>query len=171
LRAFNEIYWRRASAEPKTADMAYGPFFYPLDAVLHWNRIYGPYGFQQYQCLIPDPTAQAAIRALLEAIAESRTGSFLAVLKRCGDIASPGLLSFPRSGTTLALDFPQTEALSTGLLPRLDVIVRESGGRLYPAKDAHMTAQDFRHSYPAWEQLERLRDPALLSRFWKRVTQ
>jgi len=97
-------------------------------------------------------------------------GSFLAVLKRCGDVPSPGLLSFPKPGTTLALDFPQNDRLAAELFPRLDAIVRESGGRLYPAKDAHMSGEDFRRAYPAWRQVEALRDPALLSRFWRRVT-
>jgi FAD/FMN-containing dehydrogenase len=171
LRAFNELYWRKAPRARKTDPVGYDPFLYPLDAILNWNRIYGPKGFQQYQCLIPEAEAQTGIHALLAAIAESGTGSFLAVLKRCGDVPSPGLLSFPQLGTTLALDFPQTEQLGTTLFPRLDAIVREAGGRIYPAKDAHMSGKDFRRSYPAWSQLEALRDPALLSRFWKRVMQ
>jgi FAD/FMN-containing dehydrogenase len=169
LRAFNELYWRKAPRERKHAKVGYDSFFYPLDAVLKWNRIYGPKGFQQYQALIPARDARAGIHALLAAVAESGTGSFLAVLKRCGNVPSPGLLSFPQPGTTLALDFPQTERLATTLFPHLDAIVREAGGRLYPAKDAHMSGDDFRRSYPTWGQLEALRDPALLSRFWQRV--
>lgn len=91
-------------------------------------------------------------------------------MKRCGEMTSPGLLSFPMPGITLALDFPQHNDLEQKLFPRLDRIVREAGGRLYPAKDAHMTGEDFRFFYPAWETIEALRDPALLSHFWKRVT-
>ena len=106
---------------------------------------------------------------LLRTIADAGQGSFLAVLKRCGDMASPGLLSFPLEGTSLALDFAQSEALESVLFPRLDAIVRAAGGRLYPAKDAHMSGADFRRAYPAWEQLEALRDPSLMSRFWSRV--
>ena len=170
LRAFNELYWRKAPKGRKTRKISYDPFFYPLDVVLKWNRIYGPKGFQQYQALIPEREARQGIHALLAAIAESGTGSFLAVLKRCGDVSSPGLLSFPMPGTTLALDFPQTDSLEKTLFPRLDAIVRETGGRIYPAKDAHMSGEDFRRSYPGWRQIEALRDPALLSRFWKRVT-
>ena len=171
LRAFNELYWRKAPATRMRARGGYAPFFYPLDAILKWNRIYGPKGFQQFQALIPEREARAGIHALLAAIAESGSGSFLAVLKRCGDVPSPGLLSFPQPGTTLALDFPQTDRLVSTLFPRLDAIVREAGGRIYPAKDAHMSGEDFRRSYPAWGQLEGLRDPVLMSRFWKRVTQ
>jgi FAD/FMN-containing dehydrogenase len=168
LRAFNTLYWRKAPATPRHAVTGYDPFFYPLDTILHWNRLYGPRGFQQYQALIPDREARVGIRALLTAIAASGRGSFLAVLKRCGDVPSPGLLSFPQPGTTLALDFPNAGDL-TALFARLDAIVREAGGRLYPAKDAHWSGVDFRRSYPTWTTLETLRDPALHSRFWQRV--
>ena len=108
---------------------------------------------------------------ILASIAASGSGSFLAVMKRCGDVPSPGLMSFPMPGVSLALDFPQHQRLESGLFGRLDQIVRAAGGRLYPAKDAHMSGDDFRAFYPAWQQVEALRDPALLSLFWKRVTQ
>ena len=170
LRAFNALYWRRASRSRRTARIDYDRMFYPLDAVLDWNRIYGRRGFQQYQAVIPERDARAGIEALLGVVAKSGTGSFLAVLKRCGDVPSPGLLSFPQAGTTLALDFPHTGRLESTVFPRLDAIVRETGGRIYPAKDAHMSGEDFRRSYPAWPRVEALRDPALLSRFWERVT-
>ena len=169
LSAFNNAYWRLHPAKRTGKRSRYEPFFYPLDRVLHWNRIYGRRGFQQYQCVIPDASAEVAMGELLAAIADSGQGSFLAVLKRCGDLPSPGLLSFPLPGTSLALDFPQSETLENVVFPRLDEIVRAAGGRLYPAKDAHMSGADFRQAYPAWEQLEALRDPALMSRFWRRV--
>lgn len=171
LRGFNEVYWRKAPKSQHQTTIGYDPFFYPLDAILKWNRIYGPSGFQQYQALIPATEAKAGIRALLAAIAKSGTGSFLAVIKRCGDVRSPGVLSFPQAGTTLALDFPQNGRLIADLFPRLDAIVREACGRIYPAKDAHMCGEDFRRSYPDWKLIEAIRDPALMSRFWKRVTQ
>lgn len=171
LRALNGILWRKQPSGKRHVRVGYEPFFYPLDGLLHWNRLYGQKGFQQYQCLIPGfgDQAKAPLHALLNTVAVSGTGSFLAVLKTCADIPSPGLMSFPRAGVTLALDFPQTDLLASQLFPRLDSIVRESGGRLYPAKDAHMSGEDFRRSYPAWSRIEALRDPALLSRFWKRV--
>jgi FAD/FMN-containing dehydrogenase len=169
-RVFNSLYWRKAPAFRQRMTVGYDSFFYPLDAILNWNRIYGTKGFQQYQALIPEREARAGIRALLAAVAEYSSGSTLAVLKRCGDIPSPGLLSFPQQGMTLALDFPHTDRLASILFPRLDAIVREAGGRMYPAKDAHMSAQDFKHSYPAWRQIEAIRDPALESLFWQRVT-
>jgi FAD/FMN-containing dehydrogenase len=170
LRAFNTLYWRKAARGRRSVRMGYEPFFYPLDGLLQWNRLYGPRGFQQYQCLIPENCARPAIRELLEAIAASGSGSFLAVLKRCGDLSSPGILSFPQAGVTLALDFPQNDRLASDLFPRLDAIVRAAAGRLYPAKDAHMTGEDFRRAYPRWREVDSLRDPALMSRFWQRVT-
>ncbi|KFE54476.1 FAD-binding oxidoreductase [Pseudomonas syringae] len=170
LRSFNSLYWNAHPKQRSAKRSAYTPFFYPLDRILHWNRIYGRKGFQQYQCVMPEANAEVAMAELLSAIADSGQGSFLAVLKRCGDIASPGLLSFPMPGTSLALDFPHNSELINGLFPRLDAIVRAAGGRLYPAKDAHMSGSDFRQAYPAWERLEALRDPSLMSRFWKRVT-
>lgn len=170
LRMFNLIYYRSHKSGRNRSVISYEPFFYPLDRILHWNRIYGPRGFQQYQCVIPERFAPSAIRELLHAIAAAGQGSFLAILKRCGESASPGLLSFPFPGVSLALDFPQKEQLNTKLFPHLDTIVRQAEGRLYPAKDAHMSAEDFRHFYPAWKHVEALRDPMLCSRFWKRVT-
>ena len=164
LRAFNELYYRRQRKPFEISRVGYDGYFYPLDSLLEWNRVYGPSGFQQYQCVVPAASARDA------RISSSGTGSFLAVLKRCGDIASPGLLSFPMEGTSLALDFPQHEMRNAQLFDALDTIVREAGGRIYPAKDAHMSGADFRAAYPQWQQLESLRDPAMLSHFWKRVT-
>lgn len=170
LKCFNNTYWRAQPAKRTRKNIHYEPFFYPLDGILNWNRIYGRRGFQQFQCVIPESNAEAAIHELLSAIAKAGQGSFLAVLKRCGETPSPGLLSFPMPGTSLALDFSQRAELNSGLFKRLDQIVAESGGRLYPAKDAHMSGEHFRSFYPAWEQVETLRDPAFKSRFWKRVT-
>lgn len=169
LKAFNHLYYQHHGIGAERMD--YARFFYPLDRLLEWNRVYGPRGFQQFQCVIPDGAAADALREILQAIAAGGRGSFLAVLKRCGDLASPGLLSFPLAGTSLALDFPQHERANRQLFARLDSIVAAAGGRLYPAKDAHMSAADFRQAYPAWEQVEALRDPALCSRFWQRVSQ
>lgn len=169
LKAFNFAYWHTKPAKPKRSRVAYQPFFFPLDSIHHWNRMYGPKGFQQYQCVIPRTTEQDAIAELLKQINDARQGSFLAVLKRCGQQPSPGLLSFPIEGTSLALDFPNPHRLES-LFNRLDRIVREAGGRLYPAKDAHMQGSDFRHFYPQWEQIEACRANDINSHFWHRVT-
>ncbi|AGH82704.1 FAD-binding oxidoreductase [Ralstonia pseudosolanacearum] len=170
LQGFNALYFRGRRSGEVRSRVSYDRYFYPLDSLLEWNRIYGRAGFQQHQSVVPPHAARDAVRAILDAIAASGTGSFLAVLKRCGNAASPGLLSFPMEGTSLALDFPQREALNTRLFARIDAIVREAGGRMYPAKDAHMSGADFRAAYPQWQQLEALRDPAMLSRFWERTT-
>ncbi|WP_027795706.1 FAD-binding oxidoreductase [Paraburkholderia acidipaludis] len=171
VRLFNQLYYRRQRPGIELARMDPASFFYPLDSIRNWNRIYGRRGFQQHQCVIPEANARDALRVMLRTISASANGSFLAVLKRCGALASPGLISFPMRGVSLALDFPQEERRNTALFARLDAIVAEAGGRLYPAKDAHMSGEHFRTAYPAWQELERLRDPALMSRFWKRTTQ
>jgi FAD/FMN-containing dehydrogenase len=171
LRAFNTLYYHRQCKRDVTACVGYEPFFYPLDGLLGWNRMYGRAGFQQYQCVVPQQQGREVIRAVLQGIAASGTGSFLAVLKQCGQIASPGLLSFPLPGVSLALDFPQRDQANERLFAKLDALIHEAGGRLYPAKDAHMSATHFKRAYPDWEKVEAMRDPQLMSRFWKRVTQ
>lgn len=171
LKLFNNAYYGLHKPGRHASQGSYDPFFYPLDSILNWNRIYGRQGFQQYQCVIPDAAAEDAMQEILSSIAASGSGSFLAVMKRCGDVRSPGLMSFPMPGVSLALDFPQQGQLDNSLFSRLDSIVRAANGRLYPAKDAHMGASDFQAFYPDWQQVEQLRDPALLSLFWKRVTQ
>jgi FAD/FMN-containing dehydrogenase len=118
--------------------------------------------------VVPEIDQMDAVQAMLLEISKAGMGSFLAVLKQFGDKTSPGWLSFPMLGTTLALDFPQRPGLES-LFARLDAIVTEAGGRLYPAKDAHMSAEHFRQFYPDWERLEQYRDPALCSKFWQRV--
>lgn len=170
IRAMNALYRHARPRRQRRAVVGYEPYFYPLDGIGRWNRLYGPRGFQQHQSVIPEADAESAIVAMLAAVADSGAGTFLAVLKRFGTASSPGLLSFPRPGITLALDFAQEEGLEDVLFPRLDAITREAGGRLYPAKDAHMRGEDFRRAYPDWQKVEALRDPALSSRFWKRVT-
>jgi FAD/FMN-containing dehydrogenase len=171
LRAFNTLYYHRQLKKEVASLVGYDPFFYPLDRLQQWNRIYGRAGFQQYQCVVPLQNGCEVIRAVMQQIAKSGTGSFLAVLKQCGELSSPGLLSFPMSGVSLALDFPQRDQINERLFKKLDALVHEAGGRLYPAKDAHMSATHFKQAYPQWERVEALRDPQLSSHFWKRVTQ
>lgn len=169
LRAFNQLYYHRQQSIRRQAKIDYDPFFYPLDGILHWNRIYGKNGFVQYQCVIPKQQAKEAIRAILQRISHSGEGSFLVVLKMMGDKAGKGLLSFPQEGATLALDFPFRGQKTLALLSTLDALVLEAAGRLYIAKDARMPADVFRRSYPQWQQLEAMRDPAIVSDFWRKV--
>jgi FAD/FMN-containing dehydrogenase len=170
LRAFNLLYYNRQRKRRLRETVHYIPFFYPLDAVLEWNRIYGPRGFFQYQCVLPRDDARAAVRELLGRIAASGEGSFLAVMKEFGDLRSPGILSFPRPGVTLAVDFPNRGRRTLQLMEHLDEVVRSAGGRDYPAKDARMSAENFRHYYPRWRDLLPFIDPRISSSFWRRVT-
>jgi L-gulonolactone oxidase len=169
LKLFNSSYQQLGRMRAGRGVRNYDGFFYPLDTILHWNRLYGRNGFYQYQCVIPDAAGRAPIRALLAEIAASGEGSFLAVLKRFGDRPSPGLLSFPEPGLTLALDFRNRGTATLDLLGRLDRIVAEASGRLYPAKDLRMPRALFEAGYPALKRFEKHVDPACLSEFWKRV--
>lgn len=169
LRSFNALYYHQQRQTVAHATTHYEPHFYPLDAIRNWNRMYGPRGFMQYQCVIPPADAEARIAQLLKVIAASGSGSFLAVLKQFGSLASPGMLSFPRPGTTLALDFPNQGARTLLLLDRLDEIVATAGGAVYPAKDARMSGAHFRQYFPNWETFLQFVDPQFSSSFWRRV--
>ncbi|SOD98729.1 FAD/FMN-containing dehydrogenase [Caenispirillum bisanense] len=168
VRAFNALYYRRPGAR-YCGRSHFQPFFYPLDGILRWNRMYGAAGFYQYQCVVPPDTARTAVPRLLDAISRAGEASFLAVLKTFGDVPPPGLLSFPGPGTTLALDFPNRGRSTLRLMTALDDIVRKAGGRLYPAKDARMPADLFRSGYPQWRAFAEYRDPAFASDLWRRV--
>jgi FAD/FMN-containing dehydrogenase len=170
LRVFNRLYFHRPAAHVVDAIWHYRPFFYPLDSILEWNRIYGPRGFFQYQCVVPTQAAEDALSEMLRRIAGSGMGSFLAVLKMFGDAPSAGMLSFPRPGVTLALDFANRGSRTLALLDSLDAITRRAGGAVYPAKDARMSAASFQQYYPAWKEFARYVDPRFSSSFWRRVT-
>jgi FAD/FMN-containing dehydrogenase len=169
LRTFNALYYHRQRQSVVHATTHYEPHFYPLDGIGDWNRIYGPRGFMQYQCVVPPAGAKDCVAHLLRVIAASGSGSFLAVLKQFGTLSSPGMLSFPRPGTTLALDFPNNGERTLHLLDRLDDIVAEAGGAVYPAKDARMSGQHFRKYFPVWEPFSQFVDPRFSSSFWRRV--
>lgn len=169
LKPFNAAYYALNARKAGPGVAHYEQFFYPLDKINHWNRMYGRKGFYQYQCVIPDVTARPAIAALMAAIASSGQGSFLAVLKTFGDRQAAGLLSFPMAGATLALDFPNLGAKTTKLFDTLDVIVREAGGRLYPGKDARMPKVLFEGGYPELEKFQRFRDPGISSAMSRRL--
>ena len=170
LHLFNTLYYRKQWQRRRRRIGHYGPFFYPLDKIFHWNRMYGSRGFLQYQCVVPPSCGREAILEILSRIAESGIGSFLAVLKIFGNIPSPGLLSFPRPGITLALDFPIQGRKTFNLLNSLDEIVVQASGAVYPAKDARMSRESFQKFFPQWAELEKYRDPAFSSSFWRRVT-
>jgi FAD/FMN-containing dehydrogenase len=170
LRLFNSMYHSRQRETLVRRTCHYEPFFYPLDSIGNWNRLYGRRGFMQYQCVVPHEDGREALRSMFARISGAGDGSFLAVLKNFGDLPSPGLLSFPRPGLTLALDFPNRGGRTLGLLEELDAIVRRHGGRVYPAKDARMSARSFQLYFPEWQEFARYIDPAFSSSFWRRVT-
>jgi FAD/FMN-containing dehydrogenase len=167
---FNSLYYSKQRNKTKTALVDYEPFFYPLDKLQGWNRMYGRDGLLQFQCVVPPEPDHAGILKILETVASSGLASFLAVLKMFGDLPSPGMMSFPKPGITLALDFPIRQEASFELLDRLAAITVEHGGRMYPAKDATMTAAQFQGFYPQWKKFAVYVDPAFDSAFWQRVT-
>lgn len=170
VKAFNEVYFRQTFGKAKSFIQHYDPFFYPLDKITHWNRIYGKRGFLQHQCVLPPLVAKEAMREILSLIAQSGQSSFLSVLKDFGSLPSMGMLSFPREGTTLAMDIPMRGQSTLDLLNSLDQIVVQSGGALYPAKDARMSPSTFRASFPLFEEFLEYKDPRIQSDFFKRMS-
>jgi FAD/FMN-containing dehydrogenase len=171
VKAFNAAYSLRHGHARGLRRVDRDAFFFPLDGVDHWNRIYGRAGFFQFQCQLPAPAAEPALREILSAVAASGEGSFLAVLKNFGGLPSPGLLSFPRAGSTIALDFPNRGARTARLFERLHATVRAHDGRIYPAKDAHMSPAQFEAQHgDALPAFRRQLDPMFSSSFWRRVT-
>ncbi|HEX8912393.1 MAG TPA: FAD-binding oxidoreductase [Humisphaera sp.] len=149
VRLFNAAYYRRHGDAERTVPV--DPFFYPLDAVHHWNRIYGRRGFVQYQALFPPGSARRGLVELLEQISGAGAASFLAVLKRTGP-AGKGMLSFPFPGYTLALDLPNKGGATAELTAALDAVLLKHGGRLYLAKDATTTPEAFARMYPRLDE-------------------
>jgi decaprenylphospho-beta-D-ribofuranose 2-oxidase len=156
ITAFNEFWYRKAPRRRRDELQSINTFFYPLDLVEGWNRMYGPRGFLQWQCMVPFG-AEDVLREIVEALAEHRAPSFLAVLKYFG-AADPGPLSFPGPGWTLALDVPTTDPGLAPLLDRLDERVVEAGGRLYLAKDSRMRPELVRAMYPRLDEWRATRD-------------
>lgn len=171
ISAFNSLYFWNGKRKAGRQNIPMYQFFYPLDSIGRWNRMYGSKGMYQFQSVVPPAVEKDATKEMLKTISASGQGSFLAVLKTFGAISSPGMLSFPRPGTTLALDFPNHGETTLRLMARLDDIVLEAGGRLYPAKDGRMSARMFKAGYPAWQDFAKYVDSGFSSHFWKRVSQ
>jgi FAD/FMN-containing dehydrogenase len=169
LKIFNSLYYHKQLSKKRTVLQNYEPFFYPLDGVLEWNRIYGPKGLFQFQSVVPMEDAPEVTRAMLELISRSGQGSFLSVLKLFGAQESIGMLSFPRPGATLALDFPNRGVKTRELLQRLEALVIEAGGAIYPAKDACMSQKAFAVGFPRAGEFTKYIDPGCSSSFWRRV--
>ena len=169
VRAFNSTYYflhRRKNGT--TLSQHFKSYFYPLDALDRWNRIYGSKGFYQYQFVVPREAIEV-LDTVLKQVVEAGLGSFLAVLKEFGDLESPGLLSFPRKGYCLALDFASRGDKTVKLINTIDSAVCDAGGAAYPAKDRLMSEASFKSYYPDWERFTEFVDPQFNSDFWQRV--
>jgi FAD/FMN-containing dehydrogenase len=168
VKVFNAAYYKIHAARKEARAVPYDSFFYPLDSIRQWNLLYGMRGFLQYQCVIPE-TRLDAFEELLDRIAHSGMGSFLGVLKQFGSAPAAGMLSFPRPGLTVALDFAMRGERTLKLMQSLDEVVQQSGGALYPAKDARMSPALFEASFPRWRGFVPYIDPKMSSSFWRRV--
>ena len=169
LRPFNMAYYHLKKWRAGRAVTHYEPFFYPLDNLLEWNRMYGPRGFFQYQSVVPRGVARDAVQSMLQEIARFGDGSFLAVLKTFGNRTPVGMLSFAQPGATLALDFPNHGEHTQKLFARLDAIVAEARGRIYLAKDARMPRALFEAGYPRLPEFLKYRDLGISSGLSRRL--
>ena len=155
VRAFNWLYYGKVKERVTQQRVDIDTFFYPLDAIGHWNRIYGKNGFTQYQFILPKETSYEGLEEILTAISKSGKGSFLAVLKLYGK-ANENWLSFPMEGYSLALDFKIEKGLFE-LLDRLDEIVLKYKGRIYLTKDVRVSRETFEQGYPQIEKFRAFR--------------
>lgn len=155
VRAFNWYYYRNIKEEISKQKVDLDTFFYPLDTLGHWNRIYGKNGFIQYQFILPKEASYQGLKEILKKVAASGKGSFLAVLKLYGK-ANDNFLSFPMEGYSLAIDFKIEQEL-LGLLDKLDEIVMNYEGRIYLAKDARVSRKVFEKGYPKIEEFRKFR--------------
>ncbi|NPA72992.1 MAG: FAD-binding oxidoreductase, partial [Gammaproteobacteria bacterium] len=155
IKAFNALYYHKTRQKQSQRQVHYAPYFYPLDSIQNWNRLYGKKGFTQYQFVLPKTAGLEGMTHILKTISDSKRGSFLAVLKAFGK-GNDNYLSFPMEGYTLALDFKMDSSL-LAFLDQLDEIVLSYGGRLYLAKDARMSEATFKQSYPNWEAFQEVR--------------
>lgn len=170
ISIFNFAYFNRLIKKESRQKVHYESFFYPLDSVREWNRIYGENGLFQFQCVIPHDNAEEGLLEILRTIKNSAQGSFLAVLKTFGDIESLGLMSFPMKGLTLALDFPNRGESTSVLIKELYRIVLNYNGRIYPAKDMLLSKELFDEMYhQSIGKFEQVKDKNYQSDWWKRV--
>jgi FAD/FMN-containing dehydrogenase len=158
-----------AASSSGTRRRGHRKYFYPLDGIADWNRIYGRRGFHQHQCVLPHETTENAVGEILAAAHKAGMYSFVSVLKAFGDMPAAGLLSFARRGVTLALDFPNTGDATGELLAQLDAITLAAGGAVNPYKDSRMPLAVFEASFPNWQDMAPFIDPMAESAFSERL--
>ena len=169
VTAFNKLYYAKNKGNKSGINQGYHSFFYPLDKVANWNNIYGKKGFYQCQFILPLDQNEVFDQVFTK-IRQSGMGSFLTVLKEFGVYESAGMLSFPRPGICLAMDFSNRGNSTMKLLKDIEHLVINAGGSIYPAKDKLMSAESFRHCYPALDDFKRYVDPGISSNYWRRVS-
>jgi FAD/FMN-containing dehydrogenase len=168
LKVFNSVYFHKSPRQPKTALAHYNGFFFPLDALNEWTRLYGPAGMTQFQAVVPKNQFEA-VRAILNVAQKAGQGSFLSVLKKFGSMPNVGMMSFPMDGYTVALDFANRKA-TPKMLQTMAQIVEDAGGRFYSAKDAgYQTPEAFAKGYPMLETFRKYVDPKISSDQWRRL--
>ncbi|OAP34432.1 FAD-linked oxidase [Sinorhizobium glycinis] len=169
LKAFNEYRFRREAPQETVSTEKWTSHFHPLDRLGAWHRLYGRQGPCQHQSVYPAENAKETTVRLMETARKHGHASFLTALHRFGDAPGRGLLSFPRPGFSLTLDFANQGEATVKLFEALDRIVVEVGGAVNPSKDFRMSRDVFEASFPSWRKLEVLRDPAMVSEFWRRT--
>ena len=166
IRQFNQAYYYKQLKKVEYSRQHYQSFFFPLDHMRNWNKLYGKRGFYQYQCVVPE---LAMLKELFIMIAQSGQGALLSVLKTMSGMTTPAVLTFPMRGVTLAMDFVNHGEKTLRLLDRLDSWVLVQGGRVYLAKDARMSGKTFRAYYPQYLDFEKYQDGKFTSDLWRRV--
>jgi len=169
VKAFNKLFYAKQFSKFTTQIVPFEPYFYPLDMIDGWEMAYGKNGFLQHQFVLPYTNCKSNMRKIFEEIVNSGMSSFLTVLKSFGDIKSPGMLSFPRKGITLAIDYRMEGKKTLDLLERIDKIVVNNKGRLYPGKDARMKKEHFHYFYPNFNEFLNFKDPNFTSSFYRRI--
>lgn len=169
VKAFNKLFYAKQFSKFSTHIVPFEPYFYPLDMIDGWEKSYGKKGFLQHQFVLPYKNCKENMRLIFEEIVNSGMSSFLTVLKSFGDTKSPGMLSFPKKGITLAIDYRMEGDKTLELLDRIDKIVVDNDGRLYPGKDARMKREHFHQFYPNFNEFLKYKDSNFTSSFYRRI--
>lgn len=169
VKAFNKLFYGKQFSKISTQIVPFEPYFYPLDMIDGWEKAYGKNGFLQHQFVLPYDNCRESMNQIFNEIVNSGMSSFLTVLKSFGEAKSPGMLSFPKKGITLAIDYRMEGDKTLKLLDKIDNIVAANNGSLYPGKDARMSREHFHQFYPNFEDFLEYKDPNFSSSFYRRI--